>query len=233
MDAWDAGMSQDRLARSAPLVRAVTGLEPVALAELGIGERERVLVRVRERLFGDTLRARVDCPSCGLVLELELATSTLLGASHGPEVVDVDVGEYHLSCRMPRTADLLDASATGSTSVARTVLIVRAVLSAERDGQPVAATELPDEAVTAVAAALANAEPLAHVELPVSCDACGATWTRPLDLDGFLWRELDAWAARLLGEIAVLATAYGWSESEVLALSPHRRRRYLELVRHG
>jgi hypothetical protein len=233
MDAWDAGSSEHRLQRSAPLVRAVTGLEPAALAELGIGERERVLVQVRERLFGDTMRALVECPSCGLELELEMATSTLLGATHGPEVVEVEVGDFHLSCRVPRSADLVDAAATGSTSAARAVLLSRAIVSAARDGQPVAAADLPDEAVTAVAARLAAAEPLAHVELPISCDACGATWTRPLDVDGYLWRELDAWAIRLLGEIDALATAYGWSESEVLALSARRRRRYLELVSHG
>jgi hypothetical protein len=233
IDAWDAGSSLPHLRRSEPLLRAVTGLELAALGELGIGERDRFLVQVRQRLFGDTLRALVDCPSCGLVLELELSASTLLGARHGPAVVAVDVGGYHVSCRVPRSIDLSDAAATGSPGAARAVLVSRAVLSAERDGQPIRAGELPDHVVAAAATALADAEPLAHVELPISCDACGATWSRPLDIDGYLWGEVDAWVARLLGEIHALAAAYGWSEDEVMALSPRRRRCYLEMVGHG
>jgi hypothetical protein len=233
LDAWDAGLSLPPLHRSAPLLRAATGLDGAALEELGIGERDRVLVQLRELLFGHKLHALVDCQSCGIVLELELATSTLLGASGGPELVEVDAEGYRLSCRVPRASDLADAAATGSVGAARDVLVSRAVVSAELDGQPVAPVDLPDRVVTAVAAALADAEPLAHVELPINCDACGATWSRPLDIDGYLWREVDAWATRLLGEIHALATAYGWSESDILALSPRRRRRYLELVGHG
>jgi hypothetical protein len=233
MEAWDVGSALDPLQRSDPLLRAVTGLTSTALGELGVGERDRILVEVRARLFGKTLHALVGCPGCGLVHELELATSVLLGADRGPDEVAVDAGGYHLSCRVPRITDLADAAATGSAGAARAVLVARAVLSAERNGQSVAAVELPEGVVAAVAAALADAEPLAHVELPITCDACGATWSRPLDIDAYLWRELDSWAVGLLGEIHALATAYGWTEREVLALSPRRRRRYLELVGHG
>jgi hypothetical protein len=233
IDAWDAGSSLHPVQRSGPLLHAVTGLEPAALAELRIGERDRVLIQVRERLFGNTLRALADCPSCGLVFELELALSTLLAAERGPEIVEVDVDGYRLSCRVPRMTDVAEAAAADSASAARAVLVSRAVLSAEQDGTPVAASALPDDVVQAAAAALTVAEPLADVELPISCDACGATWHRPLDIEGFLWRELDGWAERLMGDVHALATTYGWSESQVLALSPRRRRRYLELARHG
>ena len=36
--------------------------------------------------------------------------------------------------------------------------------------------------------------------------------------------------ARILREVHTLAAAYGWSEAEILALSPARRRVYLELA---
>jgi hypothetical protein len=233
IDAWDAGSSLHPVHRCGPLLCAITGLEPTVLAELGIGDRDRMLLQVRERLFGSNLRALADCPSCGLVFELELATTALLGAERGPEVVEVDVDCHHLRCRVPRITDVAEAGAAGSTSAARAVLVSRAVLSAERDGTAVAVADLPDDVVQTAAAAIAVAEPLANVELPISCDACGASWHRPLDIDGYLWRELDSWAERLMGDVHVLATAYGWSEPQVLALSPRRRRRYLELAGHG
>ena len=40
-----------------------------------------------------------------------------------------------------------------------------------------------------------------------------------------------AWAVRLLGEVHELASAYGWREHDVLALSPWRRQAYLQMVR--
>ena len=41
---------------------------------------------------------------------------------------------------------------------------------------------------------------------------------------------MEGRAKRLLMDVHLLARAYGWSEAEVLALSPARRRFYLEMV---
>jgi len=107
------------------------------------------------------------------------------------------------------------------------------VTSAERDGEPIAAAALPDTVLADVAAALNDADPLADVELPVRCEACGASWTSTFDIASYLWQELDAWARRLLGEVHTLARAYGWPEAHILALTERRRRHYLELVADG
>ena len=43
------------------------------------------------------------------------------------------------------------------------------------------------------------------------------------------WLEIDAWARRTLRDVHALASAYAWSERDVLALSPTRRTLYREL----
>jgi hypothetical protein len=68
------------------------------------------------------------------------------------------------------------------------------------------------------------------VGLHLSCSACGGAWDRPLDIGQFLWDEISAEAHRLAREVHALARAYGWSEAEILGLSPRRRQLYLELV---
>jgi hypothetical protein len=50
------------------------------------------------------------------------------------------------------------------------------------------------------------------------------------DMLAYFWSEIQMGARRLLREIHVLASAYGWRESEILTLSAARRRAYLELV---
>jgi hypothetical protein len=76
---------------------------------------------------------------------------------------------------------------------------------------------------------MAAADPRADVELALACPACAHEWTAAFDAAAFLWSELDAWTRRTLHDVHTLATAYGWTEAEVLALG-RRRHVYLELV---
>ena len=66
--------------------------------------------------------------------------------------------------------------------------------------------------------------------LDLSCDECQHAWLLPFDLGAFLWTEVDMKARAMIGEVHVLATAYGWSERDVLALSDTRRAAYLAMV---
>jgi hypothetical protein len=60
-----------------------------------------------------------------------------------------------------------------------------------------------------------------------TCEDCGAISPAPFDIRDFMWRELAASAERLLDEVHIIASAYGWSEHEILAMASARRGRYL------
>jgi hypothetical protein len=62
------------------------------------------------------------------------------------------------------------------------------------------------------------------------CDHCNKRSSSVFDIRAFFWRELSARAQQIVLDVHDLARAYGWRESDVLSLSPARRRRYLELV---
>ncbi len=81
-----------------------------------------------------------------------------------------------------------------------------------------------------MAACIAEHDPQAELLLDLQCPACGARWQLVLDIVAFLWEELCSSAAGLLGEVDTLARAYAWSEREILALSPTRRRLYVEMA---
>ena len=57
-----------------------------------------------------------------------------------------------------------------------------------------------------------------------------ASWQLTLDIVSFLWSEISSLAKRHLREVHTLAWAYGWSEADILAMSPARRQFYLESV---
>ena len=87
--------------------------------------------------------------------------------------------------------------------------------------------------VDALDAQMRRLDPQAEIELKLDCAECRHHWVARFDIAHFLWREVEVEAARLLGEVHQLARAYGWSEPEVLALSPTRRRAYLAMLSGG
>lgn len=130
------------------------------------------------------------------------------------------------------------AEASTAAARARRALLARCLVSVHRAGQPVPAdrlpaAELPEPVQRKLAEAAEHADPAADVTLNAACPECGEATRAELDITSYLWAELDHWARDLLLDVHLLATAYGWSEPQILALSPLRRRYYLELCADG
>src|SRR5688572_16372288 len=74
--AWDAALALPPARRFQPLLTAA-GEAPTVEA-FAVGDRDRLLLNLRERLFGQGLRVPADCPACGAALELNFTTADLL-----------------------------------------------------------------------------------------------------------------------------------------------------------
>jgi hypothetical protein len=231
LDAWERGIGQGPVERGLTLLAlADPETDPRALAELSIGERDRRLLGLREACFGPRMTGLVSCVRCREELEIELATTDLRGLMP-PQTTDLIVqGEdYVLRLRLPDSRDLLSsAKATAEDSVR--LLLKACIAAASIDGESIAPDALPPQLVAEAARRLAEADPLADLRLAFACASCGHRWQVPFDIVPFLWIELDAWAARVLHEVHMLASAYGWTEREILSLAPARRRQYLRMV---
>jgi hypothetical protein len=233
--AWEAGLAHGAEGRALLLHRTA---RPEAgtdeLLALPVGEREADLFTLRRALFGDRMQVRAECGACGEDMEFDLDASRLgerPRRTDGPLRVEED--GWVVAFRLPTVADLAAAARTALDAAdARRLLLARCTVSAERDGQPVPADRLPDlpeRVQRRLAEAAGQADPSAEVTLEVACPACGTATPAELDIASYLWTELDAWARDVLLDVHLLATAYGWGEPEILALSPLRRRYYLEL----
>jgi hypothetical protein len=82
----------------------------------------------------------------------------------------------------------------------------------------------------AVAAALAAGDPLVDFTVACRCPACGAPTEVAIDLEDLALRRLGARQRALMAEVHRLASRYGWTEAQVLAVPASRRARYLELI---
>jgi hypothetical protein len=232
---WEAGLAQHDSGRSLLLHRAARpGAGTDALLSMPVGEREADLFALRRALFGERMQVRVECAACGEAMEFDL-DATLFGARtttpDGP--LRVEEGEWAIEFRLPTVADLAAVGTAPDPDEARRLLMARCTVSAVRDGEAVPADRLaallPERVERRLAEVAEQADPAADVTLNVACPECGEATPAELDITSYLWTELDTWARDLMLDVHLLATAYGWSEPEILALSPLRRRYYLEL----
>jgi hypothetical protein len=201
-----------------------------------LGGRNATLVALRRRIFGGMQPLRCNCIACGAVAEFTVDCAALqqalLPTPGSNELQSLDACGYRIEFRMPDITDLRRASRACSDSKEFVALLLDGcVLRCEReDGGQSAPQELPAPVAEALSRRMEELEPGASVGFGVTCPECGAEWTAPMDVGEVLWAELQSHAERILLEVDALARAYGWTEPEVLALSPSRRTAYLQLV---
>jgi hypothetical protein len=112
----------------------------------------------------------------------------------------------------------------------RWFLLERCVCSAARDGRDLPVADLPGDVLELVEIALDEADPAADIRLELTCAECRAAWTETLDPVVFAWSAVESAARRLATDVHLLAHSYGWSEEQILGLSPFRRHLYLSAV---
>ena len=241
LDIWERGAALSPVAQALVILAVAFPDVPAdRLAHLTIGQRDAILLKLRELTFGPHLKGLEACPACGERLEMafevcdlrrsdaalpDLATDQAVAATGS-----LTISPYQVNFRLPDSADLNAVAGMEEPRLARQQLLLSCLLKISKDGQATSAGELPAEVLEAVMERMTQAEPLADLTLAVTCPACGHSWQVLFDIVSFFWSEINAWSARLLREVHVLASAYGWRETDILAMSAWRRQRYLEMV---
>jgi hypothetical protein len=233
LDIWEHGASADARERALLLLGyARPDRADASLGAIPIASRDASLLELRVTTFGRTLVALTSCPSCGDTLELELDPATMPvdpGEEAASPPITVTAGRRAIRVRRPTTDDLSAAVAAAETATesasdaARRTLIGRLL----EDAAP---GEIGEELEAAVERAIALADPGLDLGVDVSCPSCEYAWEAWIDVPAFLWTEIAASARRIASDVAGLAAAYGWRESDVLELTPWRRELYLELA---
>jgi hypothetical protein len=224
LEIWENG------ARRHPLDRALLMLAAALpdtwyedLADWPLGRRNQSLAQLRCRCFGDRLPCRAACRNCGEPLEFELDGSMLAGGrDEQSAAAPILVNER--SFRLPTSRDLAKVAREADPAQAALQLAAHCLLP------PAEVADWTVQEVEAIGEEMARADPMAEILVSAQCPECGEAAEETLDIASFLWDEIAARARRRLLEIHALASAYGWSEAEILALSEARRGLYFEAV---
>ena len=218
---WERGAQRHPLDRALLLLACARPGEALQdLAEVSIGQRDQTLIAWRCELFGRSMPGYTDCPTCRTRFTFAMDSSTFLG-----ETSDAPIEVDGLQVRRPSSRDLAEAMKEIDPEQAIYRLAQRCCENA--------AGELPllsKSQLAKIESAMTEADAAADIVLDLSCDHCGHAWQNAFDISAFLWQEIETYASRLLDDIHTLASAYGWSERDVLALSSTRRATYIGKV---
>jgi hypothetical protein len=231
LDLWDAGSRLDPWRQAALLLKSAW--PDATVAQWPLGRVNARLLELRAAVFGPAWNCVADCPACRQVAEVQLDIPALLAAA-GPDDDLVPPDTWHTldeagaaRFRLPVLADLTEVRSAEAASAER---LLHAIVELP-DLQGAAALEEDPPLRVAVEQALLRVDPLSAIDIVVDCPACGHRWRAAAEVIGMLWSDLSVAARRLLADVARLAALFGWSEQQILALSPMRRQHYLDMVR--
>lgn len=201
------------------------------LAALSIGQRDAMLLELREKTFGTEMQGYAECQYCGEQLEFAIATAdvkvdqTVLADEHTLEFMGNSI-----RFRIPNSIDLLAISHHKDVGQASDALLQRCLIEASVDEERLDPAMLSDDVVAALADRISQTDPQAEVLLSLQCPACEQEGQVMFDISSFVWIEFVDLAKRLMNQVSWLARGYGWKESDILAMSGWRRRYYQDLL---
>ena len=230
---WETGWGRHAVDQALTVLSVALGAAPQEFAALSVGERDALLLAVREATFGPELKGFAECGTCAERLEFAVPLAgvrVMAPAEAAARTHEVVADGVTLRFRLPDSHDLGAIEGCADVDDGRRRLVERCVLEISRDGEPASCSQLSDAVLASLAARMGELDPQGEVLLDLRCTACGHAGPMLLDIATFLWAELTVQAKRLLREVHALARAYAGSEADILAMSAWRRRCYLEMA---
>lgn len=223
LDLWERGAGMHPLDRGLLTLATVKPeVSPADIADWPLGRRNHALLEMQIAAFGPKLQGWCTCLGCDEKMEFEIDAHAL-AAEHRSSAA----GEIHFKSRtfrLPTSRDLSTVGAEGDSNAAALMLVRRCLSEGD------SLNEWGPQDTESLGEAMAAADPLAEVRISLACPRCENEQEETIDLVNFLWSELEARAKRAFWEVHTIASAYGWTEREILALSPVRRAHYTEMV---
>lgn len=239
LDIWDQGQGLSPSGRAALLLSVACPEYPRPRVDaMTLGERDALLAQIRTRTFGQDLASVAACPACREMVEVSIdmpslfpdGTSAVSSEATSRTPLRIEADDFVVWAAIPTVRDLDTCVTAATPAEALGLLIRRCIVRAERSGNPCDVDDLPEEVRVLIDTRLAEQDPQGAIYLSLHCPACDHRWSLLFDLRAYFWIEIQTGARRLLREVHALASVYGWRESDILALSPWRRRAYLDLV---
>jgi hypothetical protein len=220
---WDMAEQESALDRSHRIAAAAYPDDDVAADTPG--RRNKRLLSVLLQLGNRRIACVTTCSNCETLLDLDLDAVEISDLYRDPpDTVCVEHQGAQFRFRLPSLRDFA-AVVDNPTGEGPLVLLARRCLV---NGDTAQVTD--PLLIEALSIEYDRADPLGHVSIELQCPQCAGRNTPAIDVGALLWNEIDVMATVLMRDVHMLASAYGWRENDILAMSTQRRRRYVAMV---
>lgn len=230
-------------------VRAIGGVRPVTpevARRLLAGDRQFLLLRLREATFGQRVEGTLSCPWPGCAARVDLDFSTadvpvkrceaiapVYRVELSPAAAEGEEGRT-VAFRLPDGGDqeALAPLLERNPAAALAGLLERCVVDDGTGCRDAAerVARLSPLARAEVERAMEAHAPAVELEMELTCPECGRGFTAPFDLQDFFFGELRTSRDLLYRQVHYLAWHYHWSEREILELPREKRLAYIEVL---
>lgn len=190
---------------------------PQGAAELPLPDLEFLLLQLRRTVLGDRVQCDLRCPECSGRVDFEFSLRDYLAHESPAPAAETEgqTGWFAVPGARFRLATAADVVAASGKPEALAQRCIQA-----QDGRAKRRAE----------AAMARLAPALSRMLDGGCPHCGKSIPVFFDVQSFVLNELRGHAAFLYLDIHRLATAYHWSEAEILRLPQRRRAQYAAMA---
>jgi hypothetical protein len=216
---------------------------PVSLVrELVVGDREFLMMRLRELTLGNRINAVLRCgnPDCGQEMDIALNLDEL----NSPErhlaqriftfAVTSERDRFEIEFRLPTGAHQEAAADSISNddelAVVKLLAMTITTINGNSDIDVSSVAALPASVLKAIEARMEELAPLQTIELNAVCVECEQPFVSDFDVTSFFLAELQQYRRVLEREVHCIAWHYHWPEHEILSLTRAKRRRYIDLI---
>jgi len=234
------------LVRCVKRIGSIEGITPSLIASLVVGDRDYIVLRLRELTFGPRVDAMIHCPSpaCGKVMDLSFSLGDI-EIERRPltrRTFRVDVGafggesdllpvEFQLPTGAFQEAASVLVGTTGAATTDRLLSLCVTRVGTVTEVDEITIKSLPLETRKQIEDAMQRQAPSAEIEFEAECPECHREFLFPLDFNKFFLEEMKNNLRSLELEVHFLAKNYHWAESEILSMPRKKRQRYVSLLR--
>lgn len=197
------------------------------IAQLSLGDRERLLLALSARSLGNQLDLVTRCATCRTLVEIPIRFDEIIAlrpqvSGEAFELPSAD-GAWFVLCR-PLTGADVDSAAS-----ARDLLLTAVLKLRNPEGRQMTPDALPVACEAAFESVLAALDPAAECSATMTCPGCGETTEALVDGMTMLQSALHS-QQQLYDDVFRMANTYHWSEADILDLPLRRRRHYLAIA---
>jgi len=225
-------------------IGSISDVSKDLMQKLLVGDRQYLMLKLREITFGEKVQASVSCPwpECDTgvdvnfrIPDIPIKDAQLTTLIHECEFsVGSEDARQKVWFRLPNGADqeALSKKFHENNAIAATQLLWRCIQRIDEIKSPTIeqVRDLSSNVRQQIEQRMQKLAPDVELTMQAQCPECHRDFSIPFDIQEFFFGELKTSRELLRREVHYLAYHYHWSEQDILSMTRDKRHEYIDVL---